>query len=47
VMWWIPAGELPTLDEAVERLARLRSNGPSIEAFSFDKTFPVPTAKER
>lgn len=29
VLWWIPAGHLPTLDEALERLADLRAHGPS------------------
>ncbi len=42
VMWWIPAGELPTVDEAVDRLAFLRSKGSSSEAFSLRSTFPPP-----
>ncbi len=35
VLWWVPAGDLPTLDEAKARLDRLRSEGPSPEAFTF------------
>ena len=41
-MWWLPAGERPTLDEAVERLAQLRKHGPSSRAFHFAKPFPPP-----
>ena len=29
VLWWIPAGEIPTLDDAVRRLAHLEEHGPS------------------
>ncbi|WP_250000205.1 DUF3291 domain-containing protein [Actinoplanes sp. M2I2] len=41
-LWWIPAGTIPTLDEGIERLERLRSVGPSAEAFTFRQTFPAP-----
>jgi hypothetical protein len=43
VLWWIPAGTLPTLAEAGERLARLRRDGPSPEAFTFRS---VPASRE-
>ncbi|WP_078861959.1 DUF3291 domain-containing protein [Streptomyces sp. NRRL F-5123] len=48
VMWWIPAGHLPTVAEALERLADLRDNGPSPRAFTFASSFtpagtPTPT----
>src|SRR5687768_13849056 len=33
VMWWIPAGHVPTVGEALERLALLRADGPSARAF--------------
>ncbi len=33
VLWWIPAGHTPSLDEALERLDYLRANGPSPHAF--------------
>ena len=28
VLWWVPAGQLPTVEEAKERLAHLRDHGP-------------------
>ena len=43
-LWWIPAGHKPSLDEAGSRLERLRENGPTAEAFTFNKTFPAPGA---
>ena len=42
VLWWIPAGHVPTVDEAVERLQRLKENGPSPAAFTFRTPFPPP-----
>lgn len=42
VLWWVPKGYLPTAAEGVERLNRLNSEGPSPEAFSFQKAFPPP-----
>ncbi len=35
VMWWVPAGHRPTLDEALTRLALLEANGDSDEAFGW------------
>lgn len=35
VMWWVPAGHRPTLDEALERLEHLRANGDSDHAFGW------------
>ncbi|GAA3251169.1 DUF3291 domain-containing protein [Streptomyces lavendulae] len=35
VLWWVPAGHLPTIGEALERLADLRADGPSPHAFTF------------
>jgi hypothetical protein len=35
VMWWVPAGHRPTVDEAVSRLDHLRRHGPSDHAFTF------------
>lgn len=42
VLWWVPAGQLPTLAEAAERLALLRTHGPTQQAFWFNQTFPAP-----
>lgn len=47
VLWWIPKGTTPTPEEAQEKLARLRENGPTPGAFTFKKTFPPPDAGER
>jgi len=35
VIWNVPAGYLPSLDEAVERLTGLQQNGPTDYAFDF------------
>jgi hypothetical protein len=42
VLWWIPAGELPTLEEAKRRIAYLTEHGPSEHAFTFKQPFPSP-----
>ena len=39
VLWWIPAGTIPTLEDAAERLERLRRHGPSRDAFTFKQLF--------
>jgi hypothetical protein len=40
VLWWIPDGHRPGLDEAGERLERLRADGPTPYAFDLRTTFP-------
>src|SRR6185295_8836922 len=35
VLWWVPAGYIPTIEEAKERLAHLQKHGPSPYAFGF------------
>lgn len=47
VLWWVPAGHLPTVDEALDRLARLRTAGPGPEAFTFPQPYPAPVAIDR
>ncbi len=42
VMWWIPAGEIPPPEAAVQRLRVLREHGPTPEAFTFRFPFPAP-----
>jgi len=42
VLWWVPAGHIPDLDEALSRLDELRSDGPSARAFTFQDPYPVP-----
>ena len=44
VLWWIPAGALPTVSDAKARLEKLRRDGPSPEAFTFQSPFPAPDA---
>ena len=44
VLWWIPAGTIPTTSDAKARLDVLRANGPSPEAFTFRSPFPAPDA---
>jgi hypothetical protein len=36
VMWWVPAGHLPSVREAIERLEHLKRNGPSDHAFAWE-----------
>ncbi|MWV16186.1 DUF3291 domain-containing protein [Pseudomonas sp. L-22-4S-12] len=42
VLWWVPAGHLPDVREAAERLRLLRGSGPTGEAFSFRARFAAP-----
>ncbi|OLE20131.1 MAG: hypothetical protein AUG49_25900 [Catenulispora sp. 13_1_20CM_3_70_7] len=38
-LWWIPAGHLPTVQEAHDRLAHFREHGATAHAFSFQRLF--------
>jgi len=42
VLWWVPAGEIPTVGEAQERLRHLTDHGPTPHAFTFRTPFPPP-----
>jgi hypothetical protein len=42
VMWWVPAGQLPTVTAAKQRLEFLAAHGPSEHAFGWES---VPTAQ--
>ncbi|WP_131738334.1 DUF3291 domain-containing protein [Actinomadura roseirufa] len=46
VLWWIPAGHVPSVGEAMERLALLRSMGPSPRAFTFGSAYGAGEAAE-
>jgi hypothetical protein len=46
VLWWVPAGHIPTVSEAIERLEHLRAHGPSPEAFTFRVPHPPPGEAE-
>lgn len=41
-MWWVPAGHIPTVDEAMDRLAQLDGLGPTPNVFTFRHKFPPP-----
>jgi hypothetical protein len=47
VLWWIPEGHIPTVEEAKERLEHLRTHGESAYAFSFKKPFPAPDTQDK
>jgi len=42
VLWWIPAGVRPTVEEGLARLTHLNAHGPSARAFTFREKFPPP-----
>lgn len=42
VLWWIPAGHIPTVVEAKEKLQALEERGPTQNAFTFRSFFPAP-----
>jgi len=41
-LWWVPAGVVPTVEEAKARLERLRRDGPGPDAFTFREPWPAP-----
>ncbi|GHE24573.1 DUF3291 domain-containing protein [Streptomyces hydrogenans] len=44
VLWWVPAGHVPTVAESLERLADLRAHGSSPRAFTFASAFTATEA---
>ncbi len=46
VLWWVPKGHKPTIEEAKARLETLRRKGPSAEAFTFRQAYPPPDAPQ-
>jgi len=42
VLWWIPAGTVPTVADARDRLDGLRRHGPTADHFTFQTRFPPP-----
>jgi hypothetical protein len=42
VLWWVPVGHTPTVDEAAERLAHLEKHGSTEYAFTFREPYPRP-----
>ncbi len=41
-LWWVPAGHIPTEQEAKDKLEYIRQHGPSSVVFTFGRTFPSP-----
>jgi len=39
VLWWVPEGYIPTVQEGKNKLSFLEKNGPSINAFTFANPF--------
>ena len=44
VLWWVPAGHIPSVHEAIDRLERLRRDGPTPAAFTFRVPFEPDAA---
>lgn len=42
VLWWVPAGHLPTAEEGLARLELLNRDGPGADAFTFKSQYPAP-----
>lgn len=42
VLWWVEAGQIPTLTQSIEKLELLEKTGPSAEAFTFRDHYPAP-----
>ena len=45
VCWWVPTGHVPTVDESLDRLARLRREGVSDGAFTLRDRRPRPAVR--
>ena len=47
VMWWVPSGHTPSVEEAMRRLDDLRANGPTERAFGWESLPNVRLWKEQ
>ncbi len=43
-LWWVPAGHLPSTQEAEAQVRLLRQHGPTPQAFTFRQRYPMPDA---
>jgi len=43
-LWWIEAGQTPSVEDGVARLDYLAEHGPTERAFTFQERFPAPDA---
>ena len=41
-LWWVPAGHIPNVAEGMARIAMLKTNGSTAEAFTFRQPFAAP-----
>jgi hypothetical protein len=41
-LWWLPAGELPTLEDGKQRITHLAKHGATLHAFTFKDAYPNP-----
>jgi hypothetical protein len=46
VLWWVPRGHRPSVEEAVAKLELLRAKGPTQDAFTFRQAYPAPDAAQ-
>jgi len=46
VLWWVPKGHRPGIEEAKAKLELLRRKGPTAEAFTFRQAYPPPDAPQ-
>jgi hypothetical protein len=42
VLWWVPAGHVPTVAEGTTKLTELERNGPTPAVFTFKQLFDAP-----
>jgi Domain of unknown function (DUF3291) len=45
-LWWLPAGELPTVEGGLQRIALVREHGPTAQAFTFARAYAPPQLEE-
>jgi len=45
-LWWIPRGQVPTTEDAEDRIRHLRAHGPTPRAFTLRVHFPPPGTGE-
>lgn len=46
VLWWVPRGTMPTVQDALRRLGLLDDHGPTPEAFTFKQRFEPPSSAQ-
>ena len=45
-LWWVPAGQVPTVAGGRERLEHYQQHGATAYAFWFSQPFPEPAGEE-